>query len=217
MMENQSGVYEIVNIANGKRYVGQAADFAVRWKKHRLDLEHGRHHSPYLQRSWATRGSAGFEFRVLEYCSLADLTAAEQRYMDALRPEYNSNPVAGSRRGAKLTPEQCARRAELSKRLWAEQYEKMRQAVAGTSWKNKAGHTAESKAKISAAKRGVPRPAGAGAKTGAALRGRPRPQDVRDKIAAKQRGVPRAKASEETRAKLRVAQTARRERERVAA
>lgn len=208
---NASGIYEILNTANGKRYIGSARNFAGRWKKHRLDLKYGKHHSPYLQASYDLHGAAAFQYRILLLCSEANLLMYEQRALDVYRPEYNVGPVAGCRRGMKLTPEQCAQLSARSKRMWAENYEKMCAAVGGTSWKNRTTHSVETRQKISASKRGrrINYPATRGSRG-------PCPAHVREKIAAAQRGVPRPRPSEETRQKLRVAQTARRQREAVA-
>ena len=41
----QAGVYQIVNLANGKRYVGSARKFRQRWAEHRSMLARGVHHN----------------------------------------------------------------------------------------------------------------------------------------------------------------------------
>lgn len=55
-----SGIYAIVNLANGKRYIGSAKSFARRWYMHRRELGLGKHHSRHLQRSWTRHGAEGF-------------------------------------------------------------------------------------------------------------------------------------------------------------
>lgn len=51
--EASSGIYEIVNTINGKRYVGSAVSLKRRWVDHRRDLRAGKHHSRHLQNAWA--------------------------------------------------------------------------------------------------------------------------------------------------------------------
>jgi group I intron endonuclease len=104
MNNRASGIYEIVNTLNGKRYVGSAVDFRLRWNGHRMHLRRGSHHSRHLQVSWAKHGEAAFEFRVIRECERADLIAVEQAAIDSLKPEYNCCPKAGSTAGYKHTP-----------------------------------------------------------------------------------------------------------------
>lgn len=98
---SRSGIYQIVNTVNGKRYIGSAKSFKVRWAKHLGDLKLGRHHSAYLQRSWLAHGAEQFVFEVLEYCEVAALIAREQAWMDSIRPQYNVSPTAGNCTGVK--------------------------------------------------------------------------------------------------------------------
>lgn len=52
-----------------------------------------------------------FIFIIFEYCKAEDLIKREQQlfFIDELRPEYNINPIAGSRLGSKHTPESLAK------------------------------------------------------------------------------------------------------------
>lgn len=109
-----SGIYEIVNRANGKRYIGSAKSFARRWAVHRCNLRKGKHHSTYLQSAWNKYGEANFEFRILNTCDVSELVAAEQEAIDTIRPEYNMSPTAGSTIGVEFSPE---RRAKISAAL----------------------------------------------------------------------------------------------------
>ena len=104
-----SGVYEIVNTANGKRYVGSAKSFAARWRSHRKDLDAGKHCNAHLQRAWRAYGEGAFAFRELLICAPSDLVMYEQIAIDALLPEYNICRVAGSTLGLKMTAEARAK------------------------------------------------------------------------------------------------------------
>jgi group I intron endonuclease len=91
-----SGVYEIVNTVDGKRYVGSASDIKGRWAVHRHGLSRGKHHSRYLQAAWNKHGGDQFVFRALLFCDKPNLLLYEQAAMDALSPEYNLAKFASS-------------------------------------------------------------------------------------------------------------------------
>lgn len=124
---NDSGIYEIVSLVNGKRYVGSAVNIGARWRGHRHDLNGGRHHSRHLQRSWAKHGESAFEFRVLALCPRDQLIALEQEHIDRLAPEYNSARVAGSSLGVKRT--EASRAKQSAARLGMKLSEEHRAAI----------------------------------------------------------------------------------------
>lgn len=145
-----SGIYEIVNLVNGKRYVGSAVNIDQRKRQHRSELGKGRH-NPILQSAWNKYGPHNFEFRVIELVpNKALLIEREQHHIDALRPEYNCAQVAGSRLGSKLTAENKSRIGAASKKVWScpEYRKRMSDAHRGRKV------TAEQRAKISATQRG---------------------------------------------------------------
>lgn len=98
-------IYQIKNKANGKCYVGSAAQVNKRWNSHRSLLNKGSHHSPALQRAWVKYGSNEFEFAILEQVVDAQgVIAREQHWIDTLRAAhprhgYNVAPAAGTRAG----------------------------------------------------------------------------------------------------------------------
>lgn len=104
-----SCVYEILNIVNGKPYVGSTTQgFNIRWKDHRNDLKAGRHSNPHLQASYNKYGPEAFEFFVIEYCEPEECLKKEQFWMDALKvvkKGYNICPVAGNTLGRKCSDE----------------------------------------------------------------------------------------------------------------
>lgn len=110
-MLNQSGIYEILNTVNGKRYIGQASNFKKRWIRHQNELKNGKHHSHHLQHAWNKYGATVFKFSVLLICKAekAILTFYEQQCFDAFHPEYNIQPAAGSPLGMKHGPEFSAK------------------------------------------------------------------------------------------------------------
>lgn len=66
-----SGIYEIINLANGKRYIGSAQEFKCRWKDHCRSLKNNKHQNKHFQSSFNKHfeefGNENFlEFRVIE-------------------------------------------------------------------------------------------------------------------------------------------------------
>ncbi len=101
-----SGVYQIRNKVNGKRYVGSAANFRLRRTNHICQLRAGRHHSNHLQRAFDLYGEDAFVFEVLLFCGPEDLLKEEQRALDAGIGEYNealsaTAPMLGRKHSAK--------------------------------------------------------------------------------------------------------------------
>jgi len=102
---NISGIYEILNTVNGKRYIGSAVKFSHRWAVHRSDFKLGVHGNKYFQRSWDKYGPSAFRFSILLFCSPENLIFYEQRAIDVFKPEYNLCKIAGSSLGYTHTSE----------------------------------------------------------------------------------------------------------------
>src|SRR5574343_274554 len=100
-MIRRGGFYQILNAANGKRYVGSAKCFYTRKGKHFSALRLGQHHARHLQAAFQKYGIEAFSFDVLLVCAQEDLLFYEQRAIDVLRPEYNSSPTAGNTLGVR--------------------------------------------------------------------------------------------------------------------
>lgn len=76
-----SGIYEIVNRTNGKRYIGSAKEFKARWKHHASALKNNKHQNKHLQRAFCKYFSIletdnFLEFRIIE--TLPDSTKEER-------------------------------------------------------------------------------------------------------------------------------------------
>lgn len=207
-------VYVIKNTVTGHCYVGSTVSPRARWQQHQGELRRGTHHSASLQKAWLEYGEDVFIVDVLELVigDSAALLAAEQRWIDALKPYgvggYNCSQFAdASMRGRLHTAETRA---------------KMRAAWASETHKKKPPMSAETRAKISARRKGTKLTEEHREKIGAAHRGMKRSEEARRNISAALKGKPKndnqrgLKRTAESRARMAEAQQRRRARDRAA-
>ena len=116
MAHSNSGIYEIRNLENGKRYIGSAVNPPNRKRQHFQSLARGDHHSVSLQRAWNKYGADKFKFIQLIICSKENLITYEQDFIDWYKPEYNIAPKAGSQLGFKMSDESKKKLSEAAKR-----------------------------------------------------------------------------------------------------
>ena len=114
-MIKQGGVYQIVNTENGKRYIGSAKCFRVRRGVHFRLLAADNHHAYKMQVEWSHYPAEAFKFEILLICAPKDCLYYEQKFLDFFKPEYNVNPTAQSRFGARNTAEHCRKISEAHK------------------------------------------------------------------------------------------------------
>jgi len=82
-------IYAIVNLKNGKKYIGSATNFSNRRSRHLRMLKDGIHHSQSLQHSWNKNNPEDYKFIILEKLSPEeDKLIREQYYMDYYK-SYN--------------------------------------------------------------------------------------------------------------------------------
>lgn len=149
----ECGVYEILNIVNGKRYVGSSKNLAKRIKEHKSSLRKGSHHAIKLQRSWSKYGEDSFLFKVIELCDPDDRIPREQHHMDIGSP-LNSNPRAKNAEGFQHSEESKERRSAMLKERYRndpEYAERFRLLSAGVP------KTDSFKRKMSDRQKGVPK------------------------------------------------------------
>jgi group I intron endonuclease len=183
----KSGIYQIVHVATGKRYVGQAKDIAKRWVTHRRSLSRGAHTSRHLQRAWDKYGADAFAFEVVELCEIADLDAREQFHMDQ-RADFNVLLFARSPIGVVRSDE--TRR-------------KIADALRGKP------KSPEHRAALSRANLGKMQPMEVRRKKSATQKGRPHSPEHRAKLTAKNKARTGYRHSPETIEKIKAAARAR--------
>lgn len=153
----QTGVYCILNTANGKRYVGSAArSFDHRFERHCRPLNNGTHHSSALQRAWNKYGAAAFEFRIVEVTAPEHAVAQEQVFINYWKTAdkthgYNMSPTAGSIFGLKYSAEAREKMSAANRRRGPVS-DKTRAKM--SSAKKGRAHTAKSRQNMAAAQVG---------------------------------------------------------------
>lgn len=84
------GIYMIVNIVNGKVYIGRTTNPLInRVNRHISDLNSNNHDNEHLQRAWNSYGELNFDFKILqtlEEHELKDIDIIEGKYIE----QYNS-------------------------------------------------------------------------------------------------------------------------------
>lgn len=189
-----TGIYEIRNLVNGKRYIGSAVRFCNRWRVHAQSLKRGDHHSVALQRAWNLYGPSAFQFNKLLVCEKKDLILYEQACMDAYSPEYNIVPRAGSQLGYKHSEESRKRMSDSRDKSFSPMKGKKHtdaarvKISANRKGKSLGPMTAERKAKIAAANKGRVVTPEQRAKISATLMGHKQSADQIEKRVQKLRG-----------------------------
>lgn len=80
----KTGIYQIINLINGKRYVGSTrSSFNKRFTTHRRELKNDKHHSKHLQFAYNKHGLNNFKFEILE---IIDKNKDKQYFMN--REQY---------------------------------------------------------------------------------------------------------------------------------
>jgi group I intron endonuclease len=151
MSSSGSGIYAIVNLTNGDRYVGSASHLQQRKSAHLTGLRNNKHGNAHLQSAWNKYGEENFEFVILEHVAKEFLLDVEQRYLDTTRREYNIATVAWAPNlGKPLSAETRAKQSAALKGRVCPQERRLRTSA------TLMGHAVseETRAKIRAATRG---------------------------------------------------------------
>ena len=199
--QGRSGVYRLFNTATQRSYVGSTKDLRGRLNGHARDLALGRHCNPKLQHAWDKCGGEAWVFSVLEYCPLPELVQRERHWakeLGTLADGYNlqqpGNAHYPKRAGKRQVTEETRRRLSLALMGRKPEMTPARRASIearrGVSLPHLRGrhHSKETRAKISRAKLGKPKPKGFGERMSRVLTGRSLPLEVRRKISERARG-----------------------------
>lgn len=137
--ERRAGIYVIRNEVTGDRYYGSSVNLRTRSVTHLSTLRRGVHRNRWLQYSWNKYGQSAFAFAVLAVLERGDLIATEQRLLVANVGTPGCMNVA----------------TEASAPMLGRRHSPESRAKTSARHKGRV-FTAEWKARISAAKKGVP-------------------------------------------------------------
>lgn len=91
ILKEKSGVYMIINLRNGKRYIGSSKDIYNRLHEHLHNLVNNKAHNRHLQSAWNKYGEDNFIWTVLEFCDEQIRFEREQYFITCFSPEYNKS------------------------------------------------------------------------------------------------------------------------------
>jgi group I intron endonuclease len=64
-IKHPCGLYQIVNLIDGKRYIGSSCELKKRLKTHIKQLNSNKHHCIHLQRAYNKYGQKEFKIEIL--------------------------------------------------------------------------------------------------------------------------------------------------------
>lgn len=153
------GIYKIVNLVNGKAYIGQSVDVNKRKREHlnNYKREENKHKALYM--AFNKYGINNFKFEVIQECSLEELDDLEIKYIelyDSYKKGYNMTLGGGGLRGIKPwlgrkhTDEtrKKLREVHLGKKLSKETIEILKQMRKGNKYRLGKKHTRETIEKL---------------------------------------------------------------------
>jgi group I intron endonuclease len=95
-----AGVYWILNLVNGKVYIGSSVDVENRLQNHKKDLIAGNHRNPYLQRAWDKQpDSTLWNFEILEEVDEIWLRARESAWILRLQSHLRDTGYNAAQNG----------------------------------------------------------------------------------------------------------------------
>lgn len=101
----KTGIYKIINLTNGKFYIGSAVNIPNRWSVHKAQLNQNKHSNSHLQKAWIGYGANAFIIETILSCPKSKLLYHEQlflnKYFDSGIKCYNICSTAGNRLGTK--------------------------------------------------------------------------------------------------------------------
>ncbi|MBK5239816.1 GIY-YIG nuclease family protein [Clostridium sp.] len=110
-MDCKGGIYKILNLVNGKMYVGSSINLKKRKEKHFSQLKNNRHSNRHLQSAYNKDGKENFKWIILEdVIDNSTILSREQYWIDFYGSSncevgYNLAPIAGNCLGVKYSDE----------------------------------------------------------------------------------------------------------------
>ena len=90
-----SGIYKIINTITGDFYIGSSKDVKSRWTAHKCKSTWNEHPNNQMYLDMQKYGVDKFEFEILAEVEPVSLKEKEQKFIETLKPTYNSNRANG--------------------------------------------------------------------------------------------------------------------------
>ena len=85
-----SGIYKITNTITGDFYIGSSKDVKQRWACHKCKSTWNEQPNNPMYQDMQKYGLDKFSFQILEVVEPEELKEAEQKFIETLKPTYNS-------------------------------------------------------------------------------------------------------------------------------
>ena len=89
------GVYKITNTITGDFYIGSSKNVKRRWTAHKCQSRWKQHPNNQLYKDMQKYGIDKFDFQVIAEVEIDSLKEAEQKFIETLKPTYNSCNAKG--------------------------------------------------------------------------------------------------------------------------
>ena len=84
------GIYKITNTITGDFYIGSSKDIKSRWAHHKIPSRWKQHPNNPMYLDMQKYGVDKFDFQILEVVEPEELKEKEQKFIELLKPTYNS-------------------------------------------------------------------------------------------------------------------------------
>ena len=89
------GIYKIINTITGDFYIGSSKDVKQRWANHKCKSIWKRCPNNPMYQDMRKYGIDKFVFEIIEEVEIDKLKETEQKFIETLKPAYNSNNAKG--------------------------------------------------------------------------------------------------------------------------
>ena len=89
------GIYKITNTITGDFYIGSSKNVKKRWESHKCPSTWKKHSNNQLYKDMQKYGLDKFDFQVIAEVEEIFLKEKEQKFIETLKPTYNSNNAKG--------------------------------------------------------------------------------------------------------------------------
>ena len=133
----EQGIYKIINLVNGKFYIGSSKNLMKRWGDHLYRLRNNKHLNKHLQNAYNKYGESSFAFVIIESNNTwneKELREKEQEYLDyyfKTCPEsfYNMAPKAVGGNSTNFSEEALRSISEKNRKLSNEELEEVKEKI----------------------------------------------------------------------------------------